>query len=190
MTRSQPMLPQHHIPLMRRLKRREAIPLNQGSLWKIEKGSVHAFTLSDTGTIISLGFWSAGDVIGQYLTCIQPYQVECLTDVEIYSLLPSECWNLNQVMLSHIQQMQELLRIRSGQIQQRLRQFLEWMAYKFGRETDQGKLIELRLTHQDMADVIGTTRVTITRLLHQLEESGEIHLTRKNYILLHRHSPL
>jgi CRP-like cAMP-binding protein len=134
-----------------------------------------------------LGFWGAGDVIGQYLSCIQPYQVECLTEVKVHSLLPSECWNLNQVMLSHIQQMQELLRIRSGQIKERLRQFLGWMAHKFGRETDQGQLIELRLTHQDMADVIGTTRVTVTRLLNQLEQAGEIHLTRRNYILLHRH---
>lgn len=186
MVHSNLVIPQWSSLKIRTFKRRESILLEERSLWRIEKGAVRAFTLSDEGTIISLGFWGAGDVVGQYLSRIQPYQVECLTDVEIYSLLPSECWDLNQVMLSHIHQMQELLRIRSGQIQQRLRQFLEWLVCKFGRETDQGQLIELRLTHQDLADVVGTTRVTITRLLRQLEQEGEIEWTKQHCILLYR----
>jgi CRP-like cAMP-binding protein len=187
MVHSNLIIPQWHSSTLRTFKRRESIPLNEGILWRIETGAARCFTLSDEGTIISLGFWAAGDIIGQPLSRIQPYQVECLADVAVYSLLPSECWDLNQVMLSHIHQMQELLRIRSGPIQQRLRQFLEWLAYKFGRETNQGALIELRLTHQDMADVVGTTRVTITRLLHQLERDGEIECTRQHQILLYHH---
>jgi len=39
-------------------------------------------------------------------------------------------------------------------------QFLLWLSNKFGRELKQGKLIELVITHQEIADVLNTTRVT------------------------------
>ena len=37
-----------------------------------------------------------------------------------------------------------------------------------------GRLIDLRLTHQDLAELLGTTRVTVTRSLIQLEQQGLI----------------
>lgn len=89
-------------------------------------------------------------------------------------------------MLSHIHQMQELFRVRHGLIQQRLLQFLDWLANKFGFRADQGRLIPLRLTHQDVADVLGTTRVTITKSLQQLQRQRVISLG-KHQILLHDH---
>lgn len=46
---------------------------------------------------------------------------------------------------------------------------------KIGREVETGHLIDLRLTHQDIAEMLGTTRVTITRTLSQFEQQGLIH---------------
>ncbi|NJP10672.1 MAG: Crp/Fnr family transcriptional regulator [Leptolyngbyaceae cyanobacterium RU_5_1] len=177
--------PLRHNSRIQSFKRREFIPLDEGILWAIEEGAVRTFTLTEDGTVISLGFWGAQDVVGQPLTCIQPYHIECLADVQVRCVLPNECWHLNQVMLSHIHQMQELLRMRSGQIAERLRQLLEWLADKFGHETEQGRRIELRLTHQDIADTLGTTRVTITRLLRQFEQDKMISWFRQHYIQLH-----
>jgi hypothetical protein len=42
---------------------------------------------------------------------------------------------------------------------------LLWLGKKFGREVQQGQLLDIRLTHQDLAELLGTTRVTITRIL-------------------------
>ena len=170
--------------IQRAFKRREYIPLRNGILWRIELGVVRTLTLAEDDTIISLGFWGVGEVIGQPLACIQPYQIECLTEVEAIALKPDQCWKLDQVMLYHIHQMQELLRVRHGQIQQRLLQFLDWLANKFGFRTEQGLLIPLRLTHQDLADVLGTTRVTVTRILQQLQQQRIIS-QGKHQILLH-----
>jgi CRP-like cAMP-binding protein len=94
--------------------------------------------------------------------------------------------SLSQVLLLHVDQAEELLRIRSGQIQQRLLQLLNWLAKKFGRKTHQGQQIELRLTHQDMADVVGTTRVTITRLMGSLERENIIDCSGQYCILLNQ----
>jgi CRP-like cAMP-binding protein len=166
-------------------KRRETIPLKDNILWQITAGAVRIFTIAENGTVISLGFWGIGDVMGQPLIFIQPCWIECLTNVEAAMLKPDECWNLNQIMLSHLHQTQELLRIRHGQIQQRMQLFLKWLGYKFGSLTEQGQLIQLRLTHQEMADAIGTTRVTITRLLQQLEQEQVISWSRDNHIVIH-----
>jgi CRP-like cAMP-binding protein len=81
--------------------------------------------------------------------------------------------------------MQELIRLRQGQVRQRLHMLLDWLAFKFGHPINQGRLIQLRLTHQDMADAIGTTRVTVTRLMQELERNGEIGYSKKNCVILH-----
>lgn len=180
------MQPQSRKPIKQTFKRRSFLPLQEGILWRIEAGAVRTLTLTEDGTIIPLGFWGKGDVVGQLLSRIQPYQIECLMDVTAYSVTPSECRDLNQVMMTNIHQMQELLRIRHGLIQSRLMQLLSWLADKFGRETEQGRLIALRLTHQDMADVLGTTRVTVTRLLQQLRQEEAISWSRQYHIVLHR----
>jgi CRP-like cAMP-binding protein len=49
---------------------------------------------------------------------------------------------------------------------------LFWLSRRFGEDKAQGQLIDLRLTHQDLAEFLGTTRVTVTRTLGQLEEQG------------------
>jgi CRP-like cAMP-binding protein len=169
----------------RTFKRREHLPLRESSLWQIETGAVRTYTLTEDGTVISLGFWGLGDTVGQPLACIQPYIVECLMDVKVQALHLQECGHLNQVLLSHLHQTQTFLRLRSGQIYQRLQQLLDWLADKFGHELERGQLIQLRLTHQDIADALGTTRVTVTRLLSQFEQEGRIGW-RKQHLFLPR----
>ena len=165
-------------------KRRESIPLEQNILWQIRVGAVRLFTIAEDGALVTLGFWGVGDVIGQPLACIQPCQIECLTNVDAVMLAQSRCWNLNQVMLTHIGQMQELIRIRHGHIVQRLLLLLHWLASRFGSPIEEGHLIHLRLTHQEMADAIGSTRVTVTRLIRELERDNTIRYSEQQCIIL------
>ncbi len=65
----------------------------------------------------------------------------------------------------------------------RLWQFLVWLSEKFGREVEQGKLIDLNITHQEISEVLNTTRVTVTRLLQQFEEEGAL-IRYKHRIIL------
>ena len=113
-------------------KRRDYIPLQKDTLWQIRTGAVRLCAIAEDGAIITLGFWSTGDLVGRLLVGIESCQIECLTDVEVVRLETSHCWNLNEVMLAHISQMQELIRMRHGHILQRLRLLLEWLAAKFG----------------------------------------------------------
>ncbi|QKD80974.1 Crp/Fnr family transcriptional regulator [Thermoleptolyngbya sichuanensis A183] len=158
----------------RSFKRRESLPAYPQHLWLIESGAVRAYTLMEDGTIVGLGFWGVGDQVGQHLTCIQPYELECLTEVQARAIALDDCVDLSQTLLSHLYQAQELVGIRSGQVPLRLQRLLEWLSNQFGETHEQGKLINLRLTHQDIADALGTTRVTVTRLLNQFERERRI----------------
>ncbi len=101
------------------------------------------------------------------------------------SILPSELWKqaLDAILL-HIQQTEELLNIiHRKPIPLRLWQFLVWLSQKFGRDVDQGKLIDLRLTHQELAEAIAVTRVSVTRLLQQFELEGVLLQHQRRFII-------
>lgn len=172
-------------PLTQRVfSRRELIPPRQDILWRIERGAVRTVTWSEQGTLITLGYWGAGDLVGHPLSKVNPYQIECLTSVEM-SILPSELWNQElEAMLLHIQQAEELLSIvHRKPVSLRLWQFLLWLERKFGRDVDQGRLIDLSITHQELAEVINTTRVSVTRMLQQFAEEGMLLRHERRLIL-------
>jgi CRP-like cAMP-binding protein len=61
---------------------------------------------------------------------------------------------------------------------------LGWLAIQFGKQTTTGQVIDVRLTHQYLADLLGTTRVTITRALNSLEQQGAVERLPVHRLLL------
>jgi CRP-like cAMP-binding protein len=153
---------------------KELLPLQLERLWRIEAGVVRSLTWDAEGKTTTLGFWGKGDVVGQPLSRIKPYQVECLTAVQVYEILPEDQY-LNTALLTHAWKSEELLSIlhHSSAVEQLLK-LLKWLAHQFGHPTPYGVLLNLGLTHQDFADTLGMTRITITRLFNQLEREGKV----------------
>lgn len=81
----------------------------------------------------------------------------------------------------------EILHCRSAESS--LLRLFGWLAKRFGQEVEQGRLIDLRLTHQDLAELIGATRVTVTRLLNDLEKQGVIQRVQRQFVVLHDQLP-
>jgi len=165
--------------------RRSFLPEYQNSLWQIDTGFVRTFTYLENGTTVALGLWGSGDVIGRALSKLEPYQMECLTKVEA-RILPLDEWSYpTETLLAHIQQAEELAVIRSyKKVETMLLKLLAWLSQRFGSEVDKGRLIDMRLTHEDLADMIGSTRVTVTRILGQFEQEGLIDRRSLNRIIL------
>jgi CRP-like cAMP-binding protein len=151
------------------------LPIKRYPLWQIQRGIVRTSTCLEDGTMVILGLWGPDDLVGASLTKVKPYQVECLTQVKAVPLSLADSPKLTEMLLAHIQQTEELTVIRSyRRIELMLLKLLGWFAQKFGCAAKTGQLIDLRLTHQDLADMLGATRVTITRALGQLEQQGLI----------------
>jgi CRP-like cAMP-binding protein len=177
------LLHRSHEMYPRSFRHREQLPESLNYLWKIESGYVRSLTWDDTGTIAVLGIWGTGDIVGHQLSEIEPYQIECLTPVLASEVaLSGDCIHL---LLSHIRQTEILLSLSHiKHASERLFSILEWLAGRFGKLNEQGCLIDVPLTHQSMAELIGSTRVTVTRTLSQLERSGKLQQLRQHRILL------
>lgn len=151
------------------------IPVKSESFWLIRRGIVKTTAWNLEGKIITLGYWGVGDIIGQPLSQASSYQIKCITSVEVI-YVPLKYWNnLSEPICRYVQQMEELLCIlRIEKMSDRLYYALCWLANKFGRQIEAETLIELPLTHQELADLIGSSRVTVTRLINQLEQEKMI----------------
>jgi CRP-like cAMP-binding protein len=170
-------------------ERQNKLPLDSRLLWKIEQGIVRTLTWSREGIPTTLGLWGPGDVVGRPLSQTEPYEVECLEPTTAIAL-PLHLWvHEMDAILLYVQQTENLLNIISHQtVYLRLLEFLAWLAHKFGCEVETGKLIMLRLTHQEIAETIAASRVTVTRMFGILEQEGKIIRSNNQLILPHSHN--
>ncbi|HCF29892.1 MAG TPA: replication/maintenance protein [Cyanobacteria bacterium UBA11049] len=171
-------------PPVRLFSRCELIPLERDVLWRIERGAIRTLTWNSLGSLITLGYWGDGDVVGQPITRMQVYEIQCLTSVEA-SILPKELWHQAlPTILRQAQQTEELLSIIHCQsTYQKAWKFLVSLSQKFGRDVELGRLIDLPITHAEIAETIGTTRVTVTRTLQQFEAEGKLRRQKRRLIL-------
>jgi CRP-like cAMP-binding protein len=190
MTISMSLSPQMVDFTTRKFARRSMLPLKQDYLWQIETGVVRTLTWLEDGTTVTLGLWGPGDVVSRVLSKADPYQIECLTAVEA-TVLPLDRWHLvNEAIILHVHQFQEFLEIlHCRSVDVSLLRLLTWMAKKFGQEVERGSLIELHLTHQEISEIIGTTRVTVTRLLNTFERQGLIKRFPRKFMVMHEQQP-
>jgi CRP-like cAMP-binding protein len=154
--------------------RRSHLPNRSNALWQITTGVVRTVTWLEDGTIITLGLWGPGDTIGKPISKCDPFQIECLTKVEAI-LLSADRWLNKDILLNHIQQAEDFIVLRGyKKVDFMLYKLLTWLAKRFGSEVEQGHLIDMILTHQDIAEILGTSRVTVTRTLGIFEQQGLI----------------
>lgn len=153
--------------------RRNALLPNQ-STWCVQTGFVRSLTWDEAGELITLGIWGPGDWVGGSLSRLQPYELQCLTPVSATAIANPLDAADNPLVLQ-LQQIEELLSIiRLRRVPSRLLRLLHWLTLRFGLNTDHGWMLDLHLTHQVLADIIGSTRVTITKLINQFEAEGRL----------------
>lgn len=182
------------------LRRRECLPSSPTLLWRINQGFGRCITWDMDGRVLTWQIWGPGDWVAPALHPISPLQIECLTPVQASSQLITTALapNHGQLLLQqHLAQMEALIHIHSNPIVLGRLQFcFRWLASRFGRPYSHGpshgstglnltqglspspaQLITIPLTHQDLADLVGTTRVTVTRLLAELRRTGWLSLS-------------
>lgn len=170
----------------------EEIPLVSQGVWQVCQGLVQLSTLCQNGEEVWLGWAEPSTFFGQWFSLLRSYQAIALCDVQLtwFSLAEINASpRLSQIVLPQlvrrIQQTEALLAI-SGQrrVEDRLQHLLMLMKQQIGQPVAEGTRIEMRITHQNLANAIGTTRVTVTRLLSKLKSEGLITIDRNRHIIL------
>jgi len=67
---------------------------------------------------------------------------------------------------------------------QRIKMLFLMLSESHGEKTDAGTILKMKLIHQNIADMTGLTRETVTRVLAKWLKGGEIKILKDKYILL------
>jgi CRP-like cAMP-binding protein len=143
-----------------------------------------------------LGWAEPSTFFGYWFSLLQTYQAIALSDVHLtwFSLAEINASpRLAQIvlpqMVRRMRQTEALLAISGHRrVEERLQLLLLLMKREIGQPVADGTRLNLRLTHQNLANAIGTTRVTITRLLSKLKSEGAITIDGDRHIILKKDS--
>lgn len=168
-----------------------SIPLRRNELYVVCRGVVQLHTIHPDGSETLLGLVGPSMPFGLSLTSVDPYWATALTSVDVLSLALVEVESSPALMsglFSHLSrrlQQSEAWLALSGKrlVADRLRQLLLLLAQEFGQVEPQGIRITVRLTHHQLATIIGTTRVTVTRLLRDFRNEGWLNIHQRHLIL-------
>ena len=157
-----------------------SVPLLKNSLWVVVRGMVKLSAISLQGDELLLGLVGPNEPFGDPLSQIEAYEALTLgeTDLlcfscEAISRDPQLAVGLLQAVAQRYRQSEALLALVGlRRIEDRVRGFLELLATSYGQPCDQGLRLNLKLTHQDIASALSTTRVTVTRVLGALKDEG------------------
>ena len=159
-------------------KRGETLPMKREDVWVVYKGVVQLNTLYASGDEGIVGLASPCMPFGLSFTQVDPYEAIALSDCTLLRLHQAEieqsprlAQSLFRELTRRIQQTEALLAM-SGcrRVKDRLRQLILLLQQEMGQVTATGIQLTVKFTHQQLASMIGSTRVTVTRLLNELKE--------------------
>ncbi len=169
-----------------------------GTFFVITSGSVAVARVAGDGRETILSILKEGDFFGEmslFDTALRSASIKTLTDVEVGVLLQEDFLNLMdrspQIGKLLVIELSERLRAAnaliaattSQDIRGRLATLLLNLTQNFGEPVENGTKITLRLTNQEMANMIGTTRETVNRTLNKLWDERFVDM-RTAYIVV------
>jgi len=169
-----------------------AVPLLRNHVWMVVRGMVKLSCITDQGEDLVLGLAGANEPFGEPLTNLDLYEAITLCDTDLLCLpmeevesTPHLAMALVRAMASRMRQSEALISLLGlRRVEDRVRGFLELLAEEYGQPCDQGLRLNLRLTHQDIAAALSTTRVTVTRVLGLLRDEGWLQFDGQRQIVV------
>lgn len=193
------------VPLgvVRRYARKRTI-LFQGevpqSVMLLQKGLVKVYGITSTGDQRTVTLLSEGDVFpmswvfGKTSVCMYYYEAvtDCtvilVTKDEYQAALDTDTALQKQIfdnyMSHYIGATMHVYALEQSHAQDKLIYILHFLVARFGEKMPDGRFtINLRLSHQDIAEMVGITRETTAVELHRLKDKGLIDYQKFTYIV-------
>ena len=168
------------------------VPLLKNNIWLVVRGMVKLGAITVHGDELLLGFAGPNQPFGESLSTVEAYEAVALSDCDLLCITTNDVEQSPQLALammhaitarhSQVESLLALLGLR--RIEERVRGFLELLAQDYGQPCDDGLSLNLRLTHQDIASALSTTRVTVTRVIGLLREEGWLRITSQRHIVI------
>lgn len=169
------------------------------TLFIIRGGQVKVSLIHEDGKEFILSLLGQGEVFGELsLLDDRPRSanVTAMVETELLMLRRSDFLDLvgrvPQIAVSLLEELASRLRRTDDQVEglalldvhHRVAKTLLRMAKDGGQTSPEGILIRRRPTHQQLANMSGTTRETVTRALKQLQDEGYIRISGRQILIL------
>lgn len=171
-------------------------PLSKSlGLYFVKKGKLRIYKLSKSGKQFTIGIIGTGNTFGEtslfsmetkdaFIETIEDTLLCHLDDKDFERFLierPTLLLNILKIMSDKICEQNLMLeQLANYDIRQRLLYWLSKLADEFGNEQGEFVTIDLSLSHQELANMIGSTRESVTSTLNQLNKEGVIISGRMN----------
>jgi CRP-like cAMP-binding protein len=193
---------------LRRLYRKGQEVFSQGQpahqMFLIKAGRVKLSKLTEEGEEITLDIRQGGDFLGESMLLedtAYPLTASCLEDTLIcgfdqvgFEGLVLEHPNIGLQVIKNLSRRIDWLTSRVGSLtlthlEDRLYHVLAHVAREHGVQNQRGYAIQFPLTHEELGFLVGAHRVSITRALKALRESGKVIQEGRTLILSEPLSP-
>ena len=169
-----------------------SVPLLRDHVWLVIRGMVKLGCITIHGDELLLGLAGPNELFGDSLAGPDAYEAATLSECDLLCLAQGELEKhsyLAQAFIAAVSQRQRqsqtmLALMGLRRVEDRVRGFLEMLALDYGVSCPEGLRLTPKLTHQEIASALGTTRVTVTRIIGQLKEVGWLSIDAQRSIIL------
>jgi CRP-like cAMP-binding protein len=186
---------------MRNVKKGQTLYL-QGSadksVYLLKEGAVKITKLNRQGKEIILDIFGAGSVFGEMAHAATGMRDEaavvvedglvCTMDREFFEeavrKMPELSMSVTKIIgLRRHRIENKLLSLLYSTVEQRLARTLVELLEEFGKPHEGGRMIGIKLTHKDLAELIASTRETVTAGLNRMKNEGLIEFDGKHVVV-------
>lgn len=169
------------------------------AIYFISQGRIKTFKTDEEGREKIINILGEGEMfphIGLFGGGLYPASAMVVEDgilyvIEVEKFLhllehnPSLSVKMLKIMEQKIRSLQEHLSgLLSRDIGERVWHILQGLGKASGTQIENGIRIDMELTHQDLASMVGTTRETITRVLGQYRKENKLEIHNGKFILI------
>ena len=171
-------------------------------MYIIEEGQVRIYRVAEDGREKTLALLSEGDFFGEMALiddeprsaiaeATEPCVLLAIHKRDVHSLIQAN----PSIALSMIQGLSRRLARQQAAhgrgVSRRARPVLRLLLdldRRYGRPCAEGRLIDIRLTHQELANMVGTSRESVTRVLTELQDVGALGYAQRHRMWIDRRS--
>jgi len=190
-----------HIFVLRSYRKTQIIFLEEetGSyMYLVLSGKVKVAKAGAGGRETILAIHRAGDFFGEMSLLdgkTAPATVSAMEDAKIISVSGSDfhkylmhnekvMLQIINVLCARLRQVWQTQSMSSSTAEARIRNGILQLARRHGIRDARGTIIDLKITHEELAEMVGTSRETVTRVLARLRKEGIIQVDQRRITLI------
>jgi len=164
----------------------------------VKSGSVKIYRLTEDGREIILDVFATGDFFGEMALLDKDIRSATVQTREPTTLLvmrrtdfqemiqrqPEIALNIISILSQRLRRANTTIEnFAFGDARLRVIHAITKLGQSYGKSTKKGLRLDLRVTHQELASLVGTSRETVTRTLLEMQNEGLVSLEQRHLVI-------